>query len=79
MEKLKQAERQLKTEMRLYRRKTTIKQNNAPRDAMIIAIARESGLPSRNKQADYICDNWDDTDLAQFTPLSSDRIRVSLN
>jgi len=77
-EKYKELEKRACTKMRLGRRKMTIKQDNEPRDAVIHEIAKKSGFRTVNKQADFIRESWDDTELAEFKPLSSDRIRKIL-
>ena len=63
---------------RLAKSKETLKEQHARRNELIIALARESGLPSINKQADYIHENWEDTDLGEFRRLTPDRIRKIL-
>jgi hypothetical protein len=78
MNTLDQIIKELKKKGRLYLRGKTIKEEHARRDEMIIKLARESGLPSMNKQADYIHENWDNTDLSEFKRLSSERIRKIL-
>ena len=81
-DRLKESERllkQLATENRLADARQTRKEKNKRRDARIVDIAINSGLPSVNKQADHIHNIWDDDDdLGDFNRLSADRIRKIL-